>query len=133
MGKEKEQPKITKKEWGYEKEITNAPRYCTKEMGLNKGKRCSLHWHEIKDETFYIHSGRVLMQIVNKIGSEIRVMLPREFVRIKPGVLHRFSGLEDSVIIESSTHHEDSDSYRIKQELSGDVPKQIMLKYKFAN
>jgi hypothetical protein len=32
-------------------------------------------------------------------------------------MVHRFSGLEDSEIIEFSTHHEDEDSYR--QERSG--------------
>lgn len=61
-----------------------------------------------------------------KVNDEIieELMLPGDFIRIVPGVSHRFSGLEDSVIIESSTHHEDSDSYR--EEESGKVPEEIM-------
>jgi len=47
-------------------------------------------------------------------------MLPFDAVRICPGTKHRFGGIEDSVIIESSTHHEDSDSYR--DETSGPMP-----------
>jgi len=46
-----------------------------------------------------------------------RVMHMREgnFCRVKPGVKHRFSGIEDSLIIEVSTHHDESDTYRIEE------------------
>ena len=54
-----------------------------------------------------------------EIGSKKVIMLPGESVRIKPNTRHRFTGLEDSEIIEFSTHHEDSDSYR--EELSGKI------------
>ena len=46
-------------------------------------------------------------------------MLPGLSILIEPNTKHRFTGLEDSEIIEFSTHHEDSDSYR--DELSGKV------------
>ena len=46
-------------------------------------------------------------------------MLPGHSILITPNTKHRFTGLENSEIMEFSTHHEDSDSYR--EEVSGKV------------
>lgn len=103
-----------KKEWGKEIWIVNR-NYCGKKLILNKGFRCSMHYHKNKDETFYILSGKVLIETENKK----QIMLPGHSILITPNTKHRFTGLEDSEIIEFSTHHDDSDSYR--NELSGKV------------
>jgi len=122
--------KIVKKEWGYERWITNTSQYCTKELRLNKGYRCSLHFHKIKDETFYIVKGKVFMEVYESPEKIIeRIFLSGDAIRIVPGTKHRFSGLQNSVMLESSTHHEESDSYRVEGQLSGGVPKEIMKKY----
>jgi len=105
---------IINKVWGHEEVIVNRD-YCGKKLILNKGFRCSMHYHKNKDETFYILKGKVLMEI----GMQKNIMLPNDSILIKPGQKHRFTGLEDSEIIEFSTHHDDSDSYR--EELSGKV------------
>jgi mannose-6-phosphate isomerase-like protein (cupin superfamily) len=104
--------KIVPKEWGEERWIVNRD-YCGKLLILNKGYRCSLHHHRIKDETFYINRGCVLMECDGKA----MIMKPGDALLIEPNTKHRFTGLEDSEIVEFSTHHEDSDSYR--DELSG--------------
>lgn len=117
--------KQVKKEWGLEIWMANTSLYCGKKLILKKGKRVSLHKHKNKDETFYIDKGKLLMEI----GSDVKVLKIGDVVRIKPGVLHRFTGLKDSVIIEISTHHEDDDTYREKNQLSGNAPKQILEKY----
>ena len=117
--------KYVDKEWGEEIWMANTEKYCGKQLILKKGKRCSLHYYKKKDETFYVNSGRVLMEVN---GSE-RVMSAGSSVRIAPKMLHRFSGLEESVIIEISTHHEDEDSYREEGQLSGGIPKEIKQKY----
>ena len=49
------------KGWGYEDWIVNNDKYCGKELFFKKGKRCSYHYHELKDETFYIASGQLLI------------------------------------------------------------------------
>ena len=54
-----------------------------------------------------------------EIGNKKHIMLPGHSILIAPNTKHRFTGLEDSEIMEFSTHHEDSDSYR--EELSGKV------------
>jgi len=100
-------PEIHEKAWGSEEWIVNRE-YCGKIMNLKKGFRCSIHYHKIKDETFFFLSGRVLLEL----GDERRIMRSGEVVVIEPGVKHRFTGLEDSQIIEFSKHHEEEDSYR---------------------
>jgi len=51
--------KFVPKGWGFEKWIVNNKKYCGKILYFIKGKKCSLHFHEIKEETFYIQSGRI--------------------------------------------------------------------------
>jgi mannose-6-phosphate isomerase-like protein (cupin superfamily) len=97
-----------KKVWGSEEWIANTEKYCGKILNLKKGYRCSIHHHKNKDETFYIMSGEVLMEVNGK-G---KIMKKGEVQRIMPGEKHRFTGLASSKVIEFSTHHEESDSYR---------------------
>ena len=104
-------PEIHEKVWGSEKWIVNTKNYCGKILTLNKRYRCSIHYHKNKDETFYILSGRVLMEINGKQ----RIMQEGDVQRILPLTRHRFTGLEKSVIIEFSTHHEETDSHRETQ------------------
>ena len=106
--------KEVSKVWGHEEIIVNRD-YCGKKLVLNKGFRCSMHYHKLKDETFYIFNGKVLLEI----GMKKHIMLPGDSMLIKPHQKHRFTGLEDSEIIEFSTHHDDSDSYR--DEVSGKI------------
>lgn len=118
--------KEVQKVWGSEIWMANTDLYCGKLLELKKGKRCSFHYHKKKDETFYLLSGKVLIELEDFES----LMIVGDCVRIKPRIKHRFSGLEDSVIIETSTHHDESDSYRFSGELSGDIPKEIMERYK---
>jgi mannose-6-phosphate isomerase-like protein (cupin superfamily) len=106
--------KIVTKEWGEERWIVNRE-YCGKLLILMKGYRCSLHYHKVKDETFYVAKGCVLMEC----GEKRIIMRPGDAMLIEPNTKHRFTGLEDSEIFEFSTHHEDSDSYR--DEVSGKI------------
>jgi mannose-6-phosphate isomerase-like protein (cupin superfamily) len=99
------------KAWGYEQWIENNDKYCCKILGLNKGYQCSLHYHKNKDETFLVTVGHVRLEL----GDEVLHLRPGSFARVPQNTLHRFAGIEDSVIIEVSTHHEDSDSYRTEE------------------
>ena len=45
--------KFVKKGWGYELWIVNKPEYCGKLLFFNEGKKCSWHYHILKDEVFY--------------------------------------------------------------------------------
>ena len=107
--------KIVPKVWGEEHWLVNRE-YCGKRLLLKEGFRCSRHFHKIKHETFYLLSGRVLLEL----GEETMLLEPGAVVEITPGAVHRFTGLAASEIIEFSTHHMDEDSYRETE--SGAVP-----------
>ena len=124
-----EAPIYVDKVWGSEVWMANTDLYCGKLLHLKKGKRCSIHYHKNKDETFYLYSGRILMELWKDNKFEERIMGKGEALRINPNTKHRFSGLEDSLIIEISTHHEEEDSYRDSGQLSGDIPKEVMERY----
>jgi mannose-6-phosphate isomerase-like protein (cupin superfamily) len=113
--------KVTKK-WGSEEIIVNNELYCGKFLNIRKGCYCSVHFHKIKDETFYVLKGRVEMvfkyppgNILQRHPYETRVLEVGESMRMVPGTHHRFTGLEDSVIIEFSTQDFNSDSYRLQE------------------
>ena len=104
------------KGWGEELWVHNDPLYCGKILRLRRGKRCSLHYHKKKTETFYLQAGRVKMELVHGDGRrETLEMKPGDALEITPGLVHRFTGIEDSEIIEFSTQHFEDDSYRIER------------------
>lgn len=100
---------IIKKTWGEERWLVN-DEFCCKEIYIKENWKCSLHYHKIKDELFYIISGKIIMECNYKS----QTMLPGNWIRIKPNEIHRFTGLMDSLILESSTHHDENDSYRLE-------------------
>ncbi len=70
----------------------------------------------MKDETFHLETGLVWLELDGR-GQLLR---PGDTVHIPPRTPHRFSGLEESVILEVSTRHEDDDC--IRDEPSGRIP-----------
>lgn len=111
---------IHPKGWGYEKWIVNKPEYCGKLLFFNKGKKCSWHYHKIKDEVFYLQSGKILV----KFSDEEDILKAKELIlnagdsfHIYVGLKHQMIAMEDSELFEFSTQHFEDDSYRI---LKGD-------------
>lgn len=102
------------KVWGKEQWLENNDKYCCKLLTLAKGYQCSLHYHKVKDEMFLITKGHVRLEL----GGKIHHLREGNFMRVPTGVQHRFLGIEDSLMIEISTHHEDDDSYRVPGEES---------------
>jgi mannose-6-phosphate isomerase-like protein (cupin superfamily) len=103
--------KIVRKDWGYEKWIVNNEKYCGKEIHVDNiwSSKGRYHYHAIKDETFYIIDGVLLLDIMD---DRIYKLEKGEFLRIKPTVRHRFKGENGTCIfVEFSTHHDDSDTY----------------------
>lgn len=98
-----------KKIWGEEKWITNTEKYCAKILYLKKGYRCSYHYHKIKDETFYILKGVVLMEL----EKEEFLLEEGSVIHIPIGAKHRFTGFTNAEILEVSTQHFEDDSYRL--------------------
>jgi mannose-6-phosphate isomerase-like protein (cupin superfamily) len=119
-----------KKVWGNELIIANSPLYCGKILTLFSRHRCSIHYHRIKTETFYILSGLVLMELETYSANPF-IMKPGMALDISPQMKHRFTGLLDSKIIEFSSQDFEDDSYRdtISEKISDDEWKEISDKW----
>ena len=107
--------KKVEKGWGYELWIHNDEKYCGKLLFFRAGKKCSLHYHSLKHETFYLQSGKLKCIFIDKGCTEEKIMSPGDTKEIPPGLIHQMEALEDSVMFEFSTQHFDDDSYRIQK------------------
>ena len=92
------------KPWGHEIVFALSERYCGKLIFIRAGEQLSLQFHRVKDETIYVHSGRIELEIGDPGGTlDTEVVGPGHAFRLKPGVVHRWKALEDSVVLEAST------------------------------
>jgi quercetin dioxygenase-like cupin family protein len=108
--------KFVPKGWGFEKWIVNCEEYCGKLLYFVKGKKCSWHFHKLKDEVFYLQSGKILL----KYYDEDDIALAHELIlnkgdkfHVYRGLRHQMIALEDTELFEFSTQHFDEDSYRV--------------------
>jgi quercetin dioxygenase-like cupin family protein len=108
--------KFVPKGWGFEKWIVNNEEYCGKLLYFAKGKKCSWHYHVLKDETFYIQSGKILLKFCDNddmsLSNEI-ILEKGDNFHIYRGLRHQMLALEDTELFEFSTQHFDSDSIRV--------------------
>lgn len=108
---------VVKKEWGEEHILVNNDQYCGKLLKFShKGNMFSCHYHRIKTESWYVLQGSFVMYTIDLTNAKkIQIQLRQgDCVDIHPLVPHQLQCLEDnSIIIETSTHHIDADSYRI--------------------
>lgn len=108
--------KYVPKGWGFEKWIVNTKEYCGKLLYFVKGKKCSWHYHILKDETFYIQSGKVLVKYSDsdEIQDANEITLgPGDKFHVYRGLRHQVFALEDTELYEFSTQHFDTDSIRV--------------------
>ena len=96
------------KPWGYEIWFAWTDIYVGKIIHVDKGGKLSLQYHEHKDETSYLQSGRMLLTQ----GPSVDQLTVREIEsgiswRNLPGLIHTIEALEDSCVLEVSTPHLD--------------------------
>jgi mannose-6-phosphate isomerase-like protein (cupin superfamily) len=91
------------KPWGYELHWAITDRYVGKIIHVNKGHALSLQYHNVKDETIYLWSGRMLFEI--EIDGKLTPveMTPGEAVHVTPKTVHRMTAIDDCDIFEVST------------------------------
>lgn len=91
------------KPWGYELHWARTDRYVGKILHVTAGHALSLQYHNVKDETIYLHSGRLLFESQEGDKLVSREMRPGDRVHITPRTVHRMTAIEDSDILEVST------------------------------
>lgn len=103
------------KGWGEELIIENNELYCGKLLIFKAGCKFSMHYHMIKDETWYVESGEFIYRWIDTETADVieQNLKPGDIVRQLPGQPHQLEALTDGKIFEVSTQHFDEDSYRV--------------------
>jgi mannose-6-phosphate isomerase len=92
------------KPWGYELVYASTEQYCGKVIFVKAGEQLSLQFHREKDETIYVHSGRVEFEIGDPGRPvDVEVVGPGRAFHLPPGTVHRVRALDDSILLEAST------------------------------
>ena len=112
------EPEKVEKPWGHELIWAKTEQYVGKTLFLKAGESLSLQFHKLKDEAWYILSGRAEVELGGP-GERIlnsEVVGPGAAFHFPPGTVHRVKAVEDTTILEVSTPHLDdvvrlADSY----------------------
>lgn len=92
------------KPWGHELIWAEAERYVGKVLFVKQGGTLSLQYHEQKDETIMVWSGRVRVEHYDEGQTPQFIELgPQQALHVPPRHRHRTTALEDSYLFEVST------------------------------
>jgi len=96
--------KRVEKPWGYELWWAYTDKYMGKILHINEGECLSYQYHVKKDETIYLLSGKMQLEIEVEGEDKKEVQMePGESIRIKPYTKHRFTALSECEVLEAST------------------------------
>ena len=97
-------PREISKPWGHEVWFAHTDRYAGKFLHVKAGHRLSVQYHEEKDETSFLLSGRLLLsQGEDAEALDAREIGPGSVWRNEPRLIHTIEALEDTVVVEVST------------------------------
>jgi len=97
--------------WGNIKTLFANDNITVKIIEMKKGSQSSLEYHVIKDEYYYIYSGKLRLGSRIGRGKNTSILLDEgDVYHIPPGLMHMRIAMEDTVIIEWSNKDDDSDS-----------------------
>ena len=91
------------KPWGYELIWAKTARYVGKVIHVRAGHALSLQYHNRKEETLLLWSGRLKFELREEDRLRRWEMTPGDRVHVKPGAVHRMTAIEDSDVFEVST------------------------------
>src|SRR5437867_12799228 len=99
-------PRRVEKPWGYELWWARTDRYVGKILHVRRGESLSLQYHNVKDETILLQSGRLLLETgAQGQREELRrtEMKPGAAFHITACTLHCMTGIETCEILELSS------------------------------
>jgi mannose-6-phosphate isomerase-like protein (cupin superfamily) len=91
------------KPWGGEDIFAHTDRYVGKILTIRAGHALSRQYHEHKDETIFVLSGELCLELGQGETLETRIMGAGSSFHITPGTIHRFIAEQDVVLAEVST------------------------------
>lgn len=106
---------FVEKGWGHELIWATNDRYCGKLLKFNKDAKFSMHFHAVKDETWYILSGKFLIKFIETTDASVHEveLAEGDVWHNRPLLPHQVICLEEGIIIEVSTPDSVEDNYRV--------------------
>lgn len=110
------------KGWGSELIWASNDKYCGKLLNFNTGAKFSMHFHSIKDETWYVLSGKFIVKYIECSDASIHetILNAGDDWHNIPLMPHQLICIEGGTIIEVSTPDSVEDNFRV---LPGDSQK----------
>src|SRR5579884_2419159 len=95
------------KPWGHETIWARTDDYVGKVLHIKAGEALSVQYHEVKDETVLLLSGKLIYRVwENDQPVDVKLQVGEAF-RITPGTVHQMEAVTDCDILEVSTPHLD--------------------------
>jgi len=98
---------IVDKPWGHEEVWALTDYYAGKIIYINEGKRLSLQYHKVKQETIYVLEGtlELILDEQSRKHNRVIILKPGQYYHIEPYTLHRFCASQgsDVKVMEVST------------------------------
>ncbi len=99
------EPEKVDKPWGHELIWAKTGQFAGKILFVKAGHSLSLQFHKVKDEAWYVLSGRAQLEL-GAMGERMlnsEVVGPGAAFHFQPGTVHRLTAVEDTTILEVST------------------------------
>jgi mannose-6-phosphate isomerase-like protein (cupin superfamily) len=91
------------KPWGYEIVWAETDRYVGKILHITAGHKLSRQYHVKKDETFFVQSGEMDLEVGADKDRKVLRMKAQDSFHCAPGTIHRMVAVTDVDVIEVST------------------------------
>ena len=106
---------FVEKGWGSELIWATNDQYCGKLMNFNTGAKFSMHFHAEKHETWYVLSGKFVVNYIDTKDATVHVddLNPGDTWENEPLFPHQLVCIEAGTIIEVSTPDSVEDNYRV--------------------
>lgn len=108
--------RTVQKPWGKEEIWAETPRYVGKYLYINAGHRLSRQYHEKKEETVRVLSGKLLLEVGANDSFVSKELLPGEVFHVTPMTVHRFCAVDENVVIVEVSTPELDDVVRLQDD-----------------
>ena len=104
-----------KKGWGSELIWATNDKYCAKMLNFDEGARFSMHFHAVKDESWYVLSGKFIVRYIECSNATIQehILNVGDTWHNEPLLPHQLICVEAGTILEVSTPDSVEDNYRV--------------------
>jgi len=110
--------RVVSKPWGREEIWAETPNYVGKYLYINAGHRLSRQYHEKKEETIRVLGGVLLLEIGTGDNLTEMRLHTGEIYHVTPNTIHRFSAVENDVILVEVSTPELDDVVRLSDDYS---------------